>query len=161
MASIISFIIGVVFSIRNKNISIFLTIIGMNVTLLLLSIIQGTAAPYRTCQQSPIFIGVILMILTQLILSSCISKCIKNIFIFFISLVILYQVKDLYCWEYLNNLRYQKEKQDVIAIGNDIIKNYNYKEKPVIFLGKYELPLQVKEKITVKKDSLYYKTLNY
>lgn len=160
MSSIISFIIGVVFSIRNKNISIFLIIIGMNVTLLLLSIIQGTAAPYRTCQQFPIFIGVILMILTQLILSSCISKCIKNIFIFFISLVILYQVKDLYCWEYLNNLRYQKEKQDVITIGNDIIKNYNYKEKPVIFLGKYELPLQVKEKITVKKDSLYYKALN-
>lgn len=161
MTSIASLIIAITISIKKKDISILVIVIGMNITLLLLSIIKGMAAPYRACQQFPIFIGGILMILTQLILSSDLKKYVKNIFIFFVFLIILYQVKDIYLCEYVNDLRYQREKLDVIIIGNEIVTNYNYKEKPVIFFGNYELPKKVREQITIKKDSLHYKILNY
>lgn len=152
---------SITFSIKKRNISILVIIIGMNITLLLLSIIQGKAAIYRTCQQFSLFIAIILMLLIQITLDSKIKKWMKNMVFFGIFLVILYQVKDLYWWEYVNDLRYQNEKETIKSIGNEIVAKYNYKEKPVVFVGWYEFPQNIEEKITIRKDSLHYKVLNF
>lgn len=161
ICSIISIIMSITFSIKKRNISILVIIIGMNITLLLLSIIQGKAAIYRTCQQFSLFIAIILMLLIQITLDSKIKKWMKNMVFFGIFLVILYQVKDLYWWEYVNDLRYQNEKETIKSIGNEIVAKYNYKEKPVVFVGWYEFPQNIEEKITIRKDSLHYKVLNF
>ena len=133
----------------------------MNVTLLLLSIVQGGAAPYRTCQQFQLFVAVIFMILIQVVLNSDMKKLIKNLCMFAVFIVIFYQAKDIYQWQYVNDLRFQKEKQDIIAIGNEITSKYNYTKKPVIFVGNYTLSENITERITVKPKSLHYKILNY
>ena len=48
ISSIISIIMSIVLSIRKKDISIFVVMLGMNITILSLSIIQGDSAAYRT-----------------------------------------------------------------------------------------------------------------
>ena len=133
---ILSMYIGIIYSLKRKNSWIFFLILGMNFSLLLLSIIYGKAAPYRTCQQFPLFIAMTFMILTQIIVTSNIKKYKKNILIVVISLMIFYQVKDLYKYEYLNYIKYQKEKNDLIFIGHELEANYDTTNKPVFFIRK-------------------------
>ncbi len=136
ISSIISIVIGLVFAIKRKDDSIWLMILGMNFTLILLSIIQGKAAQYRTCQQFQLFVSIIFMLLTQFVIASNTKKYMKNIIVFIMFLMIFYQVKDIYKWQYLNDLRYQKEKNDMIAIGNELVKNYGVENKPIVFTRK-------------------------
>ena len=136
ISSIISIVIGLVFAIKRKDDSILLMILGMNFTLILLSIIQGKAAQYRTCQQFQLFVSIIFMLLTQFVITSNTKKYMKNILVFVMFLMIFYQVKDIYKWQYLNDLRYQKEKNDMIAIGNELVKNYDVENKPIVFTRK-------------------------
>ena len=161
ISSLISFVLGIILSVKKRNFLIFLSILGMNLSLLMLSIIQGKASYYRTCQQFQLFISFIFMILTQCILNINIKKFLKNAFLFIMFLMIFYQVKEIYKLQYVNNLKYQKEKNDMILIANELQKKYDVKNKPVIFVGEYELPSCVKEAVGIKKGSLHYKVLDY
>ena len=161
ISSIISIIMSIVLSIRKRDVSIFVVMLGMNITILSLSIIQGDSAAYRTCQQFQLFVGIIFMILSQLVLSLNLKKCLKNIFVFMAFFVIFYQVKEMYYLQYINNLRYQYEKAAVISIANEITSKYNYKEKPVVFCGIYKLPDSISKYTRIKPNSLHYKVLDY
>ncbi len=158
---VISLIMGTVLSVKRKDSSIILIMIAMNLTILSLSIIQGQSARYRTCQQFQLFVAVIFMIIIQITLGLNVKKWIKNSIIALTCLVIFYQVKDMYKWEYVNDLRYQKEKQDAILIGNEIESKYDYKNKPIVFVGDYDMPSNVKQYICVDTNSLHFKVLKY
>lgn len=155
---IISIIMACVTSIRKKNISILLVFLGMQLSIFLLSIIQGHSAGYRMSQQFYLFVPVIFMILVQMIMDSNMKKILKNIAMFVICLMLFYQVKDLYNWQYLNDIRYQKEKSDAILIANEIMQKYG-NEKPIIFVGTYEMPEQLEK--AVRPNELHRKILEY
>ncbi len=161
VSCIISIIIGIVLTIKKKDAKIILTVFGMNLTLILLSILQGRAAYYRTCEHFPLFVSMIFLIVVQYLETAKLKKILKNTAFFFVFLVIFYQVKETYKWEYINYLKYEKEKNDMILLGNELEKNYDVENKPVIFIGEYELQDAVKRTITIKKDSLHYKVLDY
>ncbi len=162
ICSIISFIIGIVFSIKKKDFSILFIILGMNLTLILLSIIQGGAAFYRTCQQFQLFVAFIFMLLTQLIIEKERKKIEKYIFFIIMSFIIFNQVKDIYKLEYLNDLRYQAEKEELTDVANELVSKYDTQNKPVAFFSyDTKLPTCVEEAITVKPNSLHYKVLKY
>ena len=161
ISSLISFVLGIILSVKKRNFLIFLSILGMNLSLLMLSIIQGKASYYRTCQQFYLFVSFIFMILTQCILNMNIKKYFKNAFLFIMFLMIFYQVKEISKLQYINDLRYQKEKNDMILIANELQAKYDVENKAVIFIGEYELPSCVKEAVGIKKGSLHYKVLDY
>lgn len=158
---IISIIMAIILAIKNKNISILIVFFGMQISLLLLTFIQGNAAIYRTCQQFQVFVAFIFLLLSEFILNLNIKINIKKIAIGIICLMLFYQVKDLYHWQYLNDIRYQKEKADLIAVANELLANYDVENKPVIFIGEYDVPSIVGKEISVKPNSLHEKVLKW
>lgn len=156
LSMICSFIMGTIYAIKRKSITIFLLFLGVLFSLIALSIIQGCASPNRTCQVFAIFIAFTFMILAQATIKSSLPQIIKNIVLIFIFIIVFYQAKELHKAFYLNYLRYQEEKKTITTIADDLQKNYDT-NKPIIFLGSYEIPEFIKKQFDCNEDSWQYK----
>ena len=139
-------------SLKEKSYILALLFLGLGVATLSLSIIQGMAAIYRTCQTFALFIAFIFMIFTDEIVSSKLNKWIKRLVITIVFVIVFYQAQELNRWFVLNYQRYDIEKNDVAAIGNEIRENFDI-NKPVYFTGKYNLPSAITSKMYVDKNS--------
>lgn len=148
----ICFIYGIIKSITKKNMLISILFIGLILSSLSLSIIQGSSAPYRTCQTFAILTGFIFMILSNDILKIKKIKILKYILITIIYMIIFYQVQDLHKWFYINYQRYEEEKNIIVSIGNKIQENYDY-SKPIVFIGTIELSKNIKEQSYLNSSS--------
>lgn len=151
-----SFIMGIVYSVRRKNITIFLLFLGTLFSLIALSIIQGKASPDRTCQVFAVFIAFTFMILAQSTIKSNLPKILKNAVIIFMFIIIFYQTKELHKTFYLNYIRYQAEKETITTIANELQKNYDT-NKPIVFVGIYETPKYITEALIDYENPLKYK----
>lgn len=125
---------------------------GLILSTMILSIIQGVASPYRTCQVFPLFVSCIFLLLTCQVKKIKGLKALKNLIIFLFFIMIFFQAKDLHKWFYLNERRYQYEKNLAIQVGEELEKNYNL-EKPVVFVINRDIPEDIKEEIYVKNDT--------
>lgn len=125
---------------------------GLILSTIILSIIQGVASPYRTCQVFPLFVSFIFLLLTCQVKKIKGRKVLKNFIIFVFFMMIFFQAKDLHKWFYLNERRYQYEKNLAIQVGEELERNYNL-EKPVVFVINRDIPEDIKEEIYVKNDT--------
>ena len=157
---LIMFILGIVYSVKRKNITIFLLFLGSICSLFALSIIQGNSAPYRTCQVFQIFSAFAFMILIQSLINTNKAKLVKNIFICLSFLIIFYQAKDLNKYFYLNYTRYEQEKIALVSMAEKLKEQYDIQNKPVIFVGHYDLSNYIKERCYIKTDTLGAKIAN-
>lgn len=160
ISCVIMFIIGIVYAVKHKNITIFLLFLGSICSIFALSVIQGNSAPYRTCQVFQIFSAFAFMILIQSLINANKSKIVKNIFICLSFLVIFYQAKDLNKYFYLNYTRYEQEKIALVSMAEQLKLNYDIKNKPVVFVGNYDLSNYIKERCYIKTDTLGAKIAN-
>ena len=160
ISCVIMFIIGIVYAVKHKNITIFLLFLGSICSIFALSVIQGNSAPYRTCQVFQIFSAFAFMILIQSLINADKSKIVKNIFICLSFLVIFYQAKDLNKYFYLNYTRYEQEKIALVSMAEQLKLNYDIKNKPVVFVGNYDLSNYIKERCYIKTDTLGAKIAN-
>lgn len=140
-------------SVKEKNVILTLLFIGLGIATISLSIVQGMASPYRTCQTFAYFIAFIFMILGQDIIENCKYVKLKNTAIAVIFVLVFLQAKDLHRWFYINYQRYEVEKNVVIQIGNEIQENYDI-NKPVYFTNVYSLPDNIINKINVDENNM-------
>lgn len=153
LCSIISILYGIISSVKYKKITIFLLFLGLFLSAISLSLIQGTASPYRTCQTFALFVGFIFMILSNNILNIKFSLLLKKCLIVILFILIFYQCKDIHHWFYINYLRYEEEKTSASLICYEIAKKCNI-NKPIVILGSYELSNNILSNINVSSDSL-------
>lgn len=153
IANIISFIFGIFFGISKKDFGLFVLFIGLNLTAISLSIVQGMAAPYRSCQAFVLFVSFIFMLLSQNILASSLKKFIKSFLIFIIFLLIFYQVKDLHKWFYVNYMRYEEEKNTTLLVCNEIEKNWGMNNS-IIVIGEREFSDNIHKYLYLNPNSL-------
>lgn len=160
LALLISIILGIYYNIKDKNIYVFLIFIALNVSTLSLSILQGRASPYRTCQSFALTISFIFLIVIDFIIKKYKKKNLIKFFTIFIGfLLIFYQSKDMHKWFYTNYLRYEEEKNLIVYIGNELNNNYST-NKPVVFLGRHKLSKNVKDVVYLRSDTLKGKIVN-
>lgn len=159
----ISFVIFVVLAIKNsikgKSWIVLLLFIGLCVSVIALSIVQGMASPYRTCQTFAVFVAFAFMLCVQDILEKCNIKIINGIVLTLVFIVVFYQAKELHGQFYTNYLRYENEKNTVITIGNELVKNHDI-SKPVYFTGSYGYAKNVTDRLIVSEDNLTGKIYN-
>lgn len=132
---------------------------GLALTVFFLSIYRGTELAYRTEQGIPFYISAITLLLSSKIINSNGKKALRIIASLSLVIILTVQICSSNYWYHVNVLRDKEEKQVVCNIAKDLEK-YD-KNKPVIFIGYYQLSNNIKDKYTVKKDSVAGKIIDY
>ena len=132
---------------------------GLALTVFFLSIYRGAESAYRTEQGIPFYIGAITLLLSSKIINSNGKKALKIISSLSLVIILTAQICSSNYWYHVNVLRDKEEKQVVCNIAKDLEK-YD-KNKPVIFIGYYQLSNNIEDKYTVKKDSVAGRIINY
>ena len=132
---------------------------GLALTVFFLSIYRGTELAYRTEQGIPFYIGAITLLLSSKIINLNGKKALKIIASLSLVIILTAQICSSNYWYHVNVLRDKEEKQVVCNIAKDLEK-YD-KNKPVIFIGYYQLSNNIKDKYAVKKDSVAGRIINY
>lgn len=132
---------------------------GLALTVFFLSIYRGTESAYRTEQGIPFYISAITLLLSSKIINLNGKKALKIIASLSLVIILTAQICSSNYWYHVNVLRDKEEKQVVCNIAKDLEK-YD-KNKPVIFIGYYQLSNNIKDKYAVKKDSVAGKIINY
>ena len=132
---------------------------GLALTVFFLSIYRGAESAYRTEQGIPFYISAITLLLSSKIINSNGKKTLKIITSLSLVIILTSQICSSNYWYHVNVLRDKEEKQVVCNIAKDLEK-YD-KNKPVIFIGYYQLSNNIKDKYTVKKDSVAGRIINY
>lgn len=133
--------------------------LGLALTVFFLSIYRGAESAYRTEQGIPFYIGAITLLLSSKIINSNGKKALKIIASLSLVIILTVQICSSNYWYHVNVLRDKEEKQVVCNIAKDLEK-YD-KNKPVIFIGYYQLSNSIEDKHTVKKDSVAGRIINY
>lgn len=133
--------------------------LGLALTVFFLSIYRGAELAYRTEQGIPFYIGAITLLLSSKIINSHGKKALKIIASMSLVIILTVQICSSNYWYHVNVLRDKEEKQVVCNIAKDLEK-YD-KNKPVIFIGYYQLSNNIKDKYAVKKDSVAGRIINY
>lgn len=132
---------------------------GLALTVFFLSIYRGAESAYRTEQGIPFYIGAITLLLSSKIINSNGKKALKIIASLSLVIILTAQICSSNYWYHVNVLRDKEEKQVVCNIAKDLEK-YD-KNKPVIFIGYYQLSNNIEDKYAVKKDSVAGRIINY
>lgn len=133
--------------------------LGLALTVFFLSIYRGTESAYRTEQGIPFYIGAITLLLSSKIINSNGKKALKIIASLSLVIILTVQICSSNYWYHVNVLRDKEENQVVCNIAKDLEK-YD-KNKPVIFIGYYQLSNNIEDKYAVKKDSVAGKIIDY
>lgn len=133
--------------------------LGLALTVFFLSIYRGAELAYRTEQGIPFYIGAITLLLSSKIINLNSKKALKIIASLSLVIILTVQICSSNYWYHVNVLRDKEEKQVVCNIAKDLEK-YD-KNKPVIFIGYYQLSNNIEDKYTVKKDSVAGIIINY
>lgn len=132
---------------------------GLALTVFFLSIYRGAELAYRTEQGIPFYIGAITLLLSSKIINLNGKNALKIIASLSLVIILTVQICSSNYWYHVNVLRDKEEKQVVCNIAKDLEK-YD-KNKPVIFIGYYQLSNNIKDKYAVKKDSVAGRIINY
>lgn len=132
---------------------------GLALTVFFLSIYRGAESAYRTEQGIPFYISAITLLLSSKIINSNGKKALKIIASLSLVIILTVQICSSNYWYHVNVLRDKEEKQVVCNIAKGLEK-YD-KNKPVIFIGYYQLSNNIEDKYTVKKDSVAGRIINY
>mgnify|MGYP004677033183 FL=1 len=133
--------------------------LGLALTVFFLSIYRGAESAYRTEQGIPFYISAITLLLSSKIINLNGKKALNIIASLSLVIILTVQICSSNYWYHVNVLRDKEEKQVVCNIAKDLEK-YD-KNKPVIFIGYYQLSNNIKDKYAVKKDSLAGRIINY
>jgi len=145
------------FSIRDKSLSIALLFFCCILSLILLSILQGSATAYRACLVFSVFSAFIFMLLLQFILERN-KKFYIGISSTVLFILLIWQMNDINKWFYCDYLRYEVDVNTARLIGNELQADFDI-QKPVVFVGHYQLPDNINELTYIKTDSVIGKLL--
>ena len=150
-ALIISLIMLIVYSVKYKKAVVILLFLGLYISTILISVIQGNATPYRACQPFAVFVAFIMMLTAHEAFKIQKAKILKYAVIAALCLTVFYQTKDLHQWFYLNYVRYNYEKNIVSSVSERLNYNCNT-SKPVVFHGVIPYSPDVADKILVQEN---------
>lgn len=151
------FLIPAFIACQKHGLVLLLPGVGMYLSLVILSLMQGTVSLYRSCQVFGMFVAFVLMYLVM-----CTQQK-KNV-AFQKGMLLLCCIlcfEQASCNSYyitLNHQRSQEEAHVVQEIGTDLHSQFDLK-KPVIFVGGYALSETIVEGASVPEDSIRWRLL--
>jgi len=106
---------------------------GLLLSNLALSLIQGAATPYKSCQSFAIFVAFIGMLSCVFVREKAKMMLALNVIIFF---VIYWQARELNLWFYNDFHRFEMDRINFINVAQEIERTCGKNSsKPVVFIG--------------------------
>lgn len=125
--------------VRKKELLTALVGMGFYMSMFLLSFVQGGAVTYRACQIFSIFIGLVLMAVTEKAFK--LNGLKKTAGLAVVMVVIVLSAYDLNKWFELDYRKTEYEMSVLKEIAKDLQDGgYNITEKPLVVVGDFELP---------------------
>lgn len=157
--SILFIVIIIAVSIYKKNLYILLLGIICYGSIFVLSLPQGDALPYRSNLMIALLVAMVLFYLTYVILK-CRYQLINVIGMVLVISVVYNSAFDLNHWFAFEYEKNQSELAVVDHVAYDLQKGgYNIAEKPVVFIGSYELNPAILEKCSMGSDTPGYSVI--
>ena len=151
IACITLVIIGI-FACKKHGAILLLPSLGMFLSLIILSLLQGTPTALRSCQVFAPFCGFTAMILVQ-----CLQrKWLRNAALVGFACLFLYQASYINYFLVLNHHRSEQDAHTVAHIGLTLQTEFD-REKPVIFVGGYSLSEELAEARSISENDLRWK----
>lgn len=128
---VIAVIISMIWNLVHKRVFAGLLEVGMLFSLEILSILQGYASYYRTCQVFALLVAFTCMMAAN-------RLRFKNAAAFALCFLCLHQSVYLSRISVLNSMRFEEEKQVIQNVGLELTAHHDL-SKPVVFVGHYAL----------------------
>lgn len=154
IAGIVFLVLGVHFS-RKTSRTLWLPWLGMLLSMVVLSFLQGTVTPYRACQVFALFISLTALLTMAALAGSC-RRAARPLACILTALgLVLSLSQSLYLRHFLvwNHQRSEEEAVVVREIGA-ALESVEDSEKPVIFTGSYTLSNSVRDAVSIPETSL-------
>ena len=133
---------------QRKFLLVSFVYLGMIFSLLFLSMIMGDCAPYRTCTNFAMFVGFVF----GLLYLRTYKNSSKWIWMYlFMIIVLINQINDINYWFELDYRRWEQEENTIEKVGSYICANNL--EKPIVFVGAYELSEEIYERIRIPQSA--------
>ena len=127
--------------------------IGFYFSMFALCVIRGDALEYRACQIFTIFVAFIFFVIA--IWLSKFKKQVKIVGGLLIIIAILYSTYDMNRWFALDYKKTEYEIEVIDQIAADLNSGkYNVQEKPVAFVGDFELPEGIYGKYSYSQNNI-------
>lgn len=136
---------------RVRRPALALTGVGMLLSLVLLSILQGYYSPYRTCQVFSVMVALMGMTVYECISHRNQGKILTGLCGAVLVLLCLHQATYLNHLLVLDHQRSQEEANVIRTIGMDLERSFP-DDKPVILTGKYTISQDIQNQVTAKTE---------
>ena len=151
VAAVILLVIGIVFAVQYRW-TILVPGLGMYLSLISLSLLQGNITGYRTCQVFAIFVAFVALFVVMLV-EKANKSWLRITVLFLLGYLCFHQADQTNYFLTMNYIRSEEELAVVRDIGSDLAEGYD-KDKPVIFVGSYSLRNELIQTVSVSEDSL-------
>lgn len=165
MATSVMMIYCAVYSVVRKNPLILLSGLVIVAAPWTMQFIEGQATPYRASQYIPLVCGFSVLLVADLLCTwkkRCSSKdtgigkvCVKTVQFMLVcglSICTFNQCTDMNKWFYIDYLKYEDAQNTMDTVAYELEKNYDT-EKPVIFVGTYQVPEGIVKEAGLNLDS--------
>lgn len=127
--------------------------LGMFLSLFLLCIYQGFSTPYRVMSILLgfliAFVGMTLSARTQ---ADKAKPAVRIAILIFLAFVIFWQTENLNHWFVLEDQRYEDERTTIEQLGETLVTKYDAADKPVVFVGTYQMSDYIMDRAYVRSD---------
>ena len=150
----------VYFLIYSKKYIIAVPGTGILLSLVILSLLQGSVTYYRSCQVFSFFVAFSGMLLCYVV-QKLNKKIIEHVVIIVLCWLCIVQSVNLNYWLTLNHLRSEEEQRVICDIGSDLRGGKYDMSKPVVFTGAYWLSDEITELASISKEAIRWKAYSY
>lgn len=158
IAGITFFILFIINIKRTKKFSTVLLFLGLLIPVFAMTLYRCGGAEYRTEQGMPFFVA-FMAYMVSIGIPSC-KKYAKNILAALFAFLLIIQVGASNKSYWINNQRFEEEKNVILTVNSMINSTCKDVDKPVIFIGKYTMSESFQSKILVSDSSLAEKIIH-
>ena len=158
---VVVFLIGGIVCCRKYGAVLLLPGAGMLLSLVIISLVQGTPSPYRTCQVFAFFCGFVAMMVVHALPKEPGRRSrVRMAAVVLLGCCFLNQASFINYFLELNHRRSEQERFIIQQIGTELDKREDT-EKPVIFVGSHSTDPHIIEAASLPEDSLRWKAYRW
>lgn len=144
--------------VKHRSFSRFAVHFGLLIPVFAMTFFRCGGKEYRTEQGIPFFVAFVCYYIVMNTLN--VKIVLKRLLAVAFSFIIIFQIGGINRAFWINNLRFEEEKNVILTVNSILVEN-NDLSKPVVFIGSYTLSNNIKEKVSISESSVSGKIIKH